>query len=167
MKIKDDKKILEITEFIESISSLDFSKELKFNNPEDPFEAIVYGLNMLKSELKLKDEEKNILAMKNEQLELALKELNEYKVALDYTNIVILIDDKGIIRSVNEKACDISKYSRNELIGKSYKILNSGYNPDVYFFNMWKTIKSGKIWKGEIQHCSKSGTDYWIEVVII
>lgn len=167
MNIKEDKKLIEITEFIDSISSLDFSKELKFNNPEDPFDAIAYGLNMLKYELKTKVDRKKILEDKNRKLETALKELSDYKYALDISTIVFLIDDKGIIRSVNKKVCEISKYSREELIGQNYKILNSGYHSKSYFVNLWKTIKSGKVWKGEIKNSSKDGIHYWVNETII
>jgi PAS domain S-box-containing protein len=68
---------------------------------------------------------------------------------------------------VNKKFCAISKYSANELIGKTHKVVNSGFHPEEFFIDMWKTITAGKTWEGEIRNRAKDGTHYWVNTTIV
>jgi len=93
--------------------------------------------------------------------------LDGYKLAIDKSSIVSKTDLKGIITYANDMFCKISGYSREELIGSSHNIVR---HPDVSkkeFENMWKTIKSKKIWKGTVKNRRKDGSFYIVNATII
>jgi PAS domain S-box-containing protein len=97
----------------------------------------------------------------------AEKEIMDYRYALDQSAIVAITDQKGIISYANENFCTISKYSVEELIGRDHRIINSGYHPASYIKNLWTTIASGKIWRGEFLNKAKDGSLYWVDTTVI
>ena len=100
-------------------------------------------------------------------LQQYVKELEALKVAFNAHSLVAITDIKGIITYANDKFCEVSKYSIEELLGQDHGIINSGYHSKEFFENLWKTISQGKIWKGEIKNKAKDGTFYWVDTLIV
>ena len=93
--------------------------------------------------------------------------LQNLKHAIDQHSIISITDLKGNIIDVNDSFINISKYSRDELIGKNHKLLKSGFHSHSFFSDMWSTIANGKVWHGEIKNKAKDGSYYWVASAIV
>jgi len=93
--------------------------------------------------------------------------LAEYKKAVDLSNIVSKTNPKGVITYVNDKFCEISGYSRDELVGKPHNIIRHPDMPREAFKDLWDTIKAKKSWNGVVTNMKKNGSQYIVDTTVI
>ena len=121
-------------------------------------QAFVLGLEIF---IRLKHERKmNSLTKSASE---ALQQESDWKAGSDLHNIMSITDMTGRIIEVNDNFCRVSGYSREELIGKNHRIINSGVHEKSFFQTMWQSISSGNIWQGEVCNRAKDGSLYWVE----
>lgn len=100
-------------------------------------------------------------------LDESLANVSSLELALHQHVMVSRTDIEDRIVAVNERFCEISGYRREELLGKTHRILNSGEHPLEFFADLHKTIKAGKVWKGDICNKTKNGDFFWSRTTIV
>ncbi len=95
------------------------------------------------------------------------KRYRDLRYAVDESAIFAITDARGVILEVNERFCQVSGYSREELVGCTHGLLNSGYHPREFFQDLWTTIRAGRVWRGEIRNRAKDGSIYWVDATIV
>lgn len=91
----------------------------------------------------------------------------ELRRALEVAAILVTTDRHGVITDCNEKFVAISGYSREELIGSTHRIVNSGLHSKAFFQDLYRTIRSGKVWTGTLRNRRKDGSLYWVDTTIV
>lgn len=79
---------------------------------------------------------------------------------------IIITDTDGVIEFVNAAFTAITGYTREEALGRKTSMLSAGQTPSEVYRDMWKTIKAGGSWRGEMLNRRKNGEVYWDGVVI-
>ena len=81
-------------------------------------------------------------------------------------NMMFVTDTDGVIEYANEKFYQVTGYAPGEVVGQTPRILKSGNTPQSLYDDLWKTIRAGKIWQGELKDRCKDGTSFWANVTI-
>lgn len=97
---------------------------------------------------------------------LPIEDCRALLMAVSQAALVSVTDSRGSIIYANDTFVKVSKYSYEELIGQNHRILKSGDQPDAMFEDLWRTISSGKVWRGEIKNKAKDGSYYWVDTSI-
>lgn len=90
-----------------------------------------------------------------------------YRLAMDQTAMVAITDRSGKIIFVNENFCSVSKYSREEVLGKGQDLFNTGFHPEEFFESMWNTVQQGEVWTGQIRNRAKDGGHFWTMTTMV
>lgn len=98
--------------------------------------------------------------------EINLREIEALRSTMDLASLVSVTDPMGTIIEANDKFCQVSGYSRDELIGENHRIINSGVHPPEFWQHLWNEITAGRPWHGEICNRRKDGNLYWVESTI-
>lgn len=91
----------------------------------------------------------------------------DFLAALEHSVILSITNREGTILHVNDRFCDLSGYTRDELMGNTFRMLKSDEHPSEFFNELWDTILGGQTWRGVIRNKKKDGTLYWVESTII
>ncbi len=93
---------------------------------------------------------------------------NEFQiVTMNHHSYISVADVRGTIISVNDKFCEISGYTRGELIGQNHRMISSGMHAKSFYDDIWTTITQGHVWQGAICNRKKTGEEYWVESTIV
>ena len=141
---------------IQEFGSLSDSLQIMSSNIVDNFEILQRSKEDLEAEVKKRTEE----------LEFVNANLNDRQFALDQHAIVSVTDIAGTIIDVNEKFCEVSGYSRYEMLGQNHRFIKSDQHSPEFYTELWETISQGKTWQGEICNQSKDGQLYWVQSTI-
>ena len=150
-----------ITLLVESIKKVkdsgDFSEQISYE--PKTYEMYILGDSFNALLAKVEDT-MQVLREKNKMLE-------EHKKAIDKSTIVSKADTKGIITYVNDKFCEISGYTKEELLGQNHNIVRSPHMPKEAFEDLWRTIQSKKTWQGVVENRAKDGSSYFVQATIM
>lgn len=175
-KVKNLRTAMDIPLDLISTNAVVIEKKLRYKPINPPLQLVD---NPVKTKLNAKKISKNIILDElNHKLTFCntLNNLNHNSLMISQSDtlfntlmsefIVSITDATGNILEVNDAFCRISQYSREELISKTHRIINSKFHPDAFFANMWQTITAFKPWRGEICNHAKDGSTYWVDCII-
>jgi PAS domain S-box-containing protein len=130
---------------------------------EENMRSILEDSQAKEEELRQNMEE---MQSQQEELQRVNQEIEAQMNIINSIAIVSKTDARGNITYVNDEFIKWSKYTREELLGKNHRLLKSGHQPDKIFVDLWKTISSGKIWRGVVKNKAKDGSYYWVDAII-
>lgn len=103
----------------------------------------------------------------DDRVESGLNELQYQKKAVDYHAILWVTDEVGAITEVNNNLCELTGFSRDELIGQPYTIINSGYHSEEFYASIGEALEDAESWRGELCITSKSGDFFWLDSTVV
>ncbi len=102
-----------------------------------------------------------------QRVQASVKRLEDLRYAVNQAAMVGMTDRDGRIIYTNEKFSEASGYGREELVGQTHRVVNSGFHPATFFKEMWLTITAGQVWRGRICNRAKDGRHFWVDTTIV
>lgn len=117
-------------------------------------------------------EEEYILATtkeisRSQELKESTYILESYKKGITSAALVAMTNRDGVIEMINEVFENTCQFKQEEIVGNSFRMINSNFHEPSFFELMWDTVKAGNIWRGEIRNRTKSGSFYWVDANVI
>lgn len=148
-------------------AKIDLKTNDEFQSLFDGFGKMLETIKNQKAELEVYTDSLNeTIALKTADIQNQKTKLERLLETLDKNVIFSRTDLSGVIIQVSEAFCKISGYAKEELIGRPYSILKHPDMPKSLYDELWSSINSGKIWRGNIKNKRKNGESYWVESVI-
>ncbi len=124
----------------------------------------------MQAEKKLEDLNKNLESLvvkKTDELQKSVAFLKSHKRAMDESSIVSKSDLEGNITYVNDKFCEVTGYTANEVLGKPHSVVRHPDTDAGVFRELWRDIRAKKTWKGVLKNQKKDGGYYWVDINIL
>jgi PAS domain S-box-containing protein len=132
----------------------------------DDFLTKPVNVEVLQAAVLARAKRARMLKRSRQEYQRVAEHLQRIELAIDKHSIVSIGDLEGNILYANQRFCDVSGYSANELLGANHRIVKSGRHPPEVFQRMWETISRGRTWHGELCNRRKDGCDYWVDATI-
>lgn len=175
------KPIQELTRNAILISNGNYDIEINSKQYDHEWQLLTDAFEQMAIEIKqrmsqLKETNSTLITQKSEiedfsrtleaRIEAKTHSLQEYIAIVDKNIITSQTNEYGIITYVSKAFCQISGYSKEQLVGQNHRIIRHSDMPDELFKNLWATISDGRIWSGEIKNQKSDGSYYWVDTVI-
>ncbi len=150
----DDKKVID-------------SGEAVLNREEDFWDENGIQRWLVTSKIPLTEENGEIIGLVGigrdiTEQKLAQEKILKLSMGIEQSSATIVITDlNGTIEYVNPAFTATSGWSEEEAIGLNPRVLKSGNMETAVYKNLWKSISSGNVWRGELQNKKKDGSLYW------
>ena len=114
-----------------------------------------------------KEELEENLNISNENFSEAYKISQEYQKAIDESTILSRTDSNGKITYANDRFCEVTGYTQDELLGKTHGFMKDPQTPITIYEDLWDTITSGKVWHGQLKNSTKNKNSYYANTTIV
>lgn len=135
-------------------------------NTSDTYNEFNRLFDVLKKAI-LNDKEASTLEKLKASVEEVLRTFDDLTRVLNEATTMTVMDENGYITYVDHNFCELSKYNRDQILGKTQHFLESNHHEEAFFSNMWATIRRGETWDGEIKNLAQDGTPFWVKTTIV
>ena len=108
-----------------------------------------------------------VMHARDERLKASARQLEDLRYAVDQASLVAVTNRSGTIVDVNDKFCDTSGYTREQLLGEQYSVLDSGLHPPEFFDDLRRTVADGGVWRRHVRNKASDGRHFWVDMTVV